>query len=996
MEGVDASQAASIVDSMLSTMDLKELLATAVVQLGQVFRASRALVLLLPDKGQKSFSPVEWTADESDPSLDAALLNMARFVQRLALRFSKSVLFPAAGADPLLSSIKQELDVLGVGALLAVTARVQGVPNSTLILCRSSDEPSWREEDIQTLDYIARFLGLAVSNCQPAARLSAPAPEQVKAAGKASPFGEENYRRLVDNSDAVIFHVDTEHVLRFISNRSEDLFGLKPSEVESASSIYWYELSHPEDRERIKQRAREHRRLSESFEEEFRVFHRQTGKERWLLAKFVAIFGRDGQLQGWDGFALDISGHREAQQALDAQSRKIRALYTVSAAIGGYIDPANIASRGLAALCEATGADAGMCYLYPSKDSRGLSLLAYHGFSVGFAERSDLLKSLGALSAQVAEQGQSLFLPDLRSDPRCDPMLAREEGMLSAVLVPVSVEEETLGTLALFHREAAQFDGGDVMLIAAAANQIGLAARQANLFAAYRKQTKRLAALYRLSHELSGFLTLDEIFQRAFGIIQDELDLRRLWLGLLNQTGTRIIGTAAYGPGWKKRLVEMNVEVAGRDHPIAQVVTSRKAMIIQDAEKILSRFGLRRFFSRYSISEVGLVPLVSGGQVLGVLAFQPDVEEVALDEEQVTLISSLASEIAAIVLAKRLEERIAQGEKMRAAGLLAAGIAHNFNNLLQAILGQASLLEMQFPREEKVQRPARTINEAATKGAALVRQLVSFANLEEPKCEVSDVNAVIERGLEALARDVSEKHQIVLKLAEGLPRAYVDAAQIMRILATLVRNASEAMEKPGVIQVFTSIAKVDRESPHYEVPYGTYVCVGVRDEGVGMDPETRRRCFEPFYTTKNLDPNSGLSLSGAGLGLAAAYALTRKNGGRLVADSRRGQGSLFTLYLPVNQTITQEDEEVYHTDQGSGTLRKTGANGSREGNGTPADSGSLTRMVKKTVEKHEVQEQYVTEKLSVGGSAVLARTQSNASEVHPPVKLASGERDDKR
>lgn len=931
MEGLDATLAASIVDSILTTRDLRRVLSITAEQLGSALSAARSIALLnVEDKAVRQ-PPIEWSEADTDPALDNELLTLAKHVQRLTSSLPRAIAVHQPGSDPLFAAVYQQLKRLEISSLLAVTTRCNGVPNATLLLLRTGPSGPWREDEINVVDYVAHFFGMAVGNCLAGAgaaaaaalpgidekRTAAEAAEKAGAAPPSlavaiasarEPVAEQHYHRLVDNSDAVIFHINANHEIKFINNRSVDLFGVDPKEISGSAAVKWYDLVHPEDRENVRSHVEDIKKGSLAFEEEFRVINSLTGRERWLLAKFVPVHNADGELYGWDGFAVDITARREAQEALDAQSKKVRALYTVSSAIRGYLDPANIASRGLAALCEATGADAGLCYLYPSRDTEKLSLVAHHGFSVDFAQKSELISSVESLSTYVAEHGQSVVVPDMRSDPRCSRLLAEEEGVRSSVLVPISVEDETLGTLALFHRRVAQFDGGDVMLVAAAANQIGLASRQANLFAAYRKQTKKLAALYRISHELSGFLSLDETFQKAFTIIRDELDLRRLWLGLLNETGTRIIGTAAYGPGWKKRLVEMNVEIIGRDHPIAQVVTTRKAMIIKDPEQSLSRFGVRRFFSRYSISAVGLVPLVSGGQVLGVLAFQADGEEVKLDEEQMTLISSLASEIAATVLAKRLEERIAQGDKMRAAGLLAAGIAHNFNNLLQAILGQASLLEMQFPNEEKVRRPARTINDSATKGAALVRQLVSFANLEEPSSEVCDVNAVVERGFDTLTRNLRERHHLVLHLGENLPRAYVDPGQLMRILVTLVRNASEAMERGGTVQVFTDSTIVDRESPHYEVPYGAYIRVGVRDEGVGMDAETRRRCFEPFFTTKNLDPSSGLSLSGAGLGLAAAYALARKNGGRLVVDSRKGYGSVFTLYLPVNQEVADEKE----------------------------------------------------------------------------------------
>ena len=908
MEAVTKSRLAlPLVESLIATLDLRKVLAAAAENLGIALNASSVVVLLCDS--DTSQPPIEWSAPDFEPDtrFDAALLALSRRLQRLALPLPQPLVLQKTA--PVLKGLRKALEDLQVTHVAAATARSHGIPNATVVLYRR-DEAAWEGEEIDLLDYVMHFLGLAVENCFAASRSAAKTeavtiPTPLPAATPRAP-AEARYERMVENADAIVFHVDTNHVITFISSRAVEFFGIAPDDFVAGTAVHWYELAHLSDRERLERKAEDSGRTGAGFDEEFRIINHISGRLRWILAKFVPVRTPDGVLVGWDGFGIDITARREAQEALDEQSKKVRALYTVSSAIRGYLDPANIASRGLAALCEATGADAGVCYLYSGKETESLQLVAHHGFSADFVDRVEKKSNVPSLSQYVAEHGQPIVIPDLRTDPRSSRVLADEEGVRSAVLVPISVEEETLGALGLFNQRVSKFDGGDVMLVAAAANQIGLAARQAHLFAAYRKQTKNLAALYRISHELSAFLSLDEIFQSAFGIIRDELDLRRLWLGLLNEAGTRIVGQAAYGPGWKKRLVEMNVEIEGREHPIAQVVTTRKALIIDNPEEALGAFGIRRFFSRFGIHNIGLVPLIAGGQVLGVLAFQPEPDQPKLEEEEMTLLSSLASEIAAVVLSKRLEERIAQGEKMRAAGLLAAGIAHNFNNLLQAILGQASLLEMQFQSEQRITKPAKTINEAAQKGAALVKQLVSFANLEDPISEMCDVNAVIERSKGSIARNLKDEQKIDLALNEGLPRAYVDPRQLLRILQTLATNAGEAMPADGVIHIFTDNVQVGRESPHYEVPYGDYVRIGVRDEGVGMDAETKRRCFEPFFTTKNLDPRSGLSLTGSGLSLAAAYALTRKNGGRLVVDSQPGKGSTFTIYLPAKVDVRGE------------------------------------------------------------------------------------------
>ncbi len=898
---------------------------------------------------------IEWCLDPEAASRenDEPLVRLVRRIQA-ASRISRSpMVFPKVESSIDLNDLMSDLACISATTFLALTNFNGSAALATAVVFRNDENVEWSEADVGFLvdlfDSLVPLIGSFVLPPNLAARAlakqpgikapftgttkgpseqtrfaAAPKPPPAAAAAPNAPGSIkqisdephqlpanvfehpaqtrallERYHRLIEHSDAVIFNTDPSFVLTYLSRRSLDLLGLTPEEFSARTQLRWFDLVHPEDRLRVEQRAFEMKSSVSNFEDEFRVINQVTGRVRWLLAKLVPIIESDGKVAGWDGFAIDTTTRREALEALNIQSKKIRALYTVSTAIRGYLDPANIASRGLSSLCDATGADAALCYLYPASGPRKLLLSAQHGFSSDLADRLDAIPNLGHLAAFVSQNRQPVVIPDIGDDPRTIEMSIEDDVPRSLVMVPVAVEDQVLGALGLFSQQIARFDGGDVMLISAAANQIGLAARQAYLFSAYRKQTKNLAALYRMSHELSKNLPLDQIFQHAFTIIRDELGLKRLWLGLLNETGTRIIGQSAYGSGWKRQLVEINVEVSGREHPIARVVSSGRPVVIDNAAEVLREFGVKRIFSRLAINAVTLVPLKYNDQVLGVLAVQPNTGEAVHDEEALTLLGSLSNEIAAILMTKRLEERIDQGEKMRTASLLAAGIAHNFNNLLQAMMGQASLLEMQRVSENQVKRAARIITESAQKGATLVKQLLSVAHLEEPHFELCDVNDVIERSLRSLANLLRAEQTITLKLEEQMPKPSVDPNHMVRILASLVSNASEAMDRGGVVEVFTESLVVDRNSPHFEVPFGRYIRIGVRDNGVGMDEETRRRCFEPFFTTKDLDPGSGLSLSGAGLGLAAAYALARRNRGRMAVESKPGQGSLFTIYLPV-------------------------------------------------------------------------------------------------
>ena len=890
MVGSQFSLSSPAVDLLLTTFDLRSVFNIAAETLGASLGASRCVVMFSGEDRPKLQPPVEWTSAAADAADDRHVLTLCRFLERHLRSLQHALAVGDWRDSPLFEPIALELEALGITSILAVPVR-HGRESTAVLIASSSGLPrQWQKAELEFAEQLAFLFGLAVENCLRLRSMHESGTERA----------DDRYQRLVEHSDAIIFHTDARFVITFISKRAMDFFGVSPEDFVAGVPVHWFDLVHIEDRQRVHDRLLEVERRAETFDDECRVVNHITGRIRWLLTKLVPVIDAHGSLEGWDGFGIDITSRREAQAALDSQSKKVRALYTVSSAIRGYLDPGNIASRGVAALCEATGANAGICYLFPSRKSAELSLVAHHGFSADFAERVAGHSTLPSLCMYVVRNGQSVVVADIRTDPRASRVLAEEEGLLSAVLVPISVEEERLGTLGLFDRAVGKFDGGDVMLVSAAANQIGLAARQASLFSAYRKQTKNLAALYRMSRELSRFLPLEEIFQRAFSVIRDELGLKRLWLGLLNESGTRIVGQAAHGPGWKRRLVQMNVEISGRDNPIAQVIATASPVVVEDADRVFRQFGVKRLFSRLKITSVVLVPLVSEGMVMGVLAVQPQPGEV-LAEEDTRLLSSLAAEIGTVLQAKRLEDRVDQAEKMRTAGLLAAGIAHNFNNLLQAILGQASLLKMQRSKPEAVEKSSTIISESAMRGAEMVKQLLSFANLEEPNYELCDVNAVIERGVKNIRRLLAENQKLVLSLRESLPRAYIDPSQVVRILGNLVSNSSQAMPTGGVIQIFSDSIIVDRASPHYEVPYGSYIRIGVRDSGVGMDEETRRRCFEPFFTTKNVDPGSGLGMTGGGLGLAVAYALARRNGGRLVVDSRPGQGALFTLYLPVGE-----------------------------------------------------------------------------------------------
>lgn len=863
--------------------------------------SSAKYVVITPLKSASLSSPLIWSEEEVASSLDPFFIDLSIQLKQNATSKNKTAYVLDLKKDQNFKQYKDEIKTLSLKSVEAIFFDSARTGQYSLCLCYSQETKAIdllgeiRLEEIRLM--INRHLkGLSLQQRQ----------EEINVGIKKE---EEFYRRLVENSEAVIFSVNTENELQFISKRAMDFFGIIPEEQIANAAISWLDLIDQDDFQRVVKITEQMQQQSVSFEVEFRVINQLTLTERFLLTKLVPVFNENQLVIAWDGFAVDITAKKQAQDALENQSRKVRALYAVSSAIRGYLEPANIASRGLSAICEATSATAGFCFLYAGSKNHKLNLVAHNGFAPGTAEQSARVFLESNLFNLISQKNQAIVIADIKNDPRTNEILL-DENIASALFVPIIAEDEIFGIIGIFHKETSRFDGGDLMLVTAAASQIALAARQATLFASYKRHTKNLTALYRISHELSFISPLEDIFTQAFSIIRDELGLKRLWLGLVDGGAKRIIGQAAYGPGWKKKLVEIDVEITDPTNPINQVIEEKKAIIVNEPEKLLGPILLRRFFSQFSLKSLVLAPLVSRGQILGVLAVQPSSQETNFEEEDLTLLSNLANEIATLIFTKRLESRINEGEKMRSIGLLAAGIAHNFNNILQAVLGQASLLEMGKNNEAQVDKAAKIISEAALKGAGLVRQLLSFANIDSPQTQTCQVNDIITSETKNWTGLLAGNQQLKLSLKTELPRAVVDPRQFTRIMNILIANAVEAMKvKGGLIQIFTDTTPSEQELVHFEVPIGNYIRVGVRDRGVGMDEETRKRCFEPFFTTKNVDPGSGLSFTGAGLGLATAYALARKNGGRLVVDSRLGQGSVFTVYLPIEDGASLELDE---------------------------------------------------------------------------------------
>ena len=267
---------------------------------------------------------------------------------------------------------------------------------------------------------------------------------------------------------------------------------------------------------------------------------------------------------------------------------------------------------------------------------------------------------------------------------------------------------------------------------------------------------------------------------------------------------------------------------------------------------------------------------------------------------------------------KRLEEQLLQSQKMEAVGQLAGGVAHDFNNILTAIVGYTDLLAAELGTNVQQLEDLEEIRKAARRAAALTRQLLAFSRKQVLEPRIIDVNGVVLNLDKMLRSLISENIELKTVLADDLAAARADPNQIEQVIMNLAINARDAMPEGGTVTIETRNATLDDAyaAQHVSVIAGEYVMLAVTDTGCGMDEKTQSRIFEPFFTTKPAG-------RGTGLGLSTVYGIVKQTGGNIWLYSEPGKGTTFKIYLPAIAALPEDIGKVAPADalpRGGGTV----------------------------------------------------------------------------
>ena len=388
--------------------------------------------------------------------------------------------------------------------------------------------------------------------------------------------------------------------------------------------------------------------------------------------------------------------------------------------------------------------------------------------------------------------------------------------------------------------------------------------------------------------------SLESILQRCADAMVTHLGaaLARIWTinpgeKVLELRASAGIYTHVDGPHGRVPVGELKIGLIARD------------MVAMSTNDILSdsRIHEPEWAMRHGLTSFAGHPLVVADRVIGVVGMfaRHPLTDVALKG-----LGSLADAVAVGVHRKVVEEerhaleaQLRQAQKMEAVGRLAGGIAHDFNNLLSVILSYGEMILSDLRAGDPLRRDVKEIHAAATRAAALTRQLLMFSRQQPIEPEVLDLNDLLSSMDRMLGRLVGEDVQIVSIVEASSSRVLVDPGTMEQVIMNLVLNSRDAMPTGGKLTLEVANVVLDEAhvKDHLGAKPGPYVMLSVTDTGTGMDKATLARVFEPFFTTKEKG-------KGTGLGLSTVFGIVQESGGYTRASSELGQGTTVTVHLP--------------------------------------------------------------------------------------------------
>jgi signal transduction histidine kinase/DNA-binding response OmpR family regulator len=601
--------------------------------------------------------------------------------------------------------------------------------------------------------------------------------------------------------------------------------------------------------------------------------------------------------------------HERAAEELRRRVAQSKAMVDVARSITASLDLQGVLDRIVDEASLLLGAGRVAIAVLEREDPPLIRFRAARGLSPAFAQRLRPLTWRDGTTPIAIHERRPVWTPDILEDPALEltaptRAIIEAEGYRSVLSVPLLAGERALGAIVVYRDAVGSFSEDDIEVTQVFAAQAAVALENAALYQRASERADKLTTLSALTRLITGAASSTEVFDAVAQAAVRLLGARasQVWVDDPANAMLRAEGRVADDPALLEKIGKFKVLPHG-DGLSGMVFTTRSPIFVRDL-RADTRFLNTTIVADGSVSAYAGIPLVAAeGIVVGVLSLLFG-ERADFTDEEKELVRLLADQAAiAIVQAQlygeaqrrraqaeemaenleRSQAQLVKTERLRALGEMAAGVAHDFNNLLSVILGRAELM-LRRAREPTMARDLEAVRRAAQDGADTVRRIQEFTRTRRTRAfERVDLGAVAREVIELTrprwepegqSRGVRYEFTV-----EGLaPPVAGRPEEVREVLTNLLNNAIDAMPEGG-----RCLVRLDAESD--------WAVVSVRDTGVGMGEEMRRRVFEPFFTSKG--PR------GTGLGLAVSWGIVTRHGGTIEVDSTPGEGSTFIVRLPI-------------------------------------------------------------------------------------------------
>ena len=477
------------------------------------------------------------------------------------------------------------------------------------------------------------------------------------------------------------------------------------------------------------------------------------------------------------------------------------------------------------------------------------------------------------------------------------------------------------GLLAINSPRPSAFDDEDVAFLQELASALSEGFRRLDDLRQLEEQHRLLLSFHQVGRAILSSLDLDEILD----LLTEQVGRAGIFRSLMTALVDDEAGTISPVRNWvRKPDQSFDRKIVGVPHPLSSddilpwTVRWGQMEVIEGWDE---RFDLvTGSVESYADKVSYFIPVKQGDRVLAVLATASTRAEKEAVLKRIDAMAPLLDLVAIALEHARIyqeltasQEVLRQAQKMEVIGQLAGGVAHDFNNMLTAILVSIETLLQRTDADEVNRAEMDVIHEASLQAAAMTHQLLAFGRRQVLQPEQLNLNTLVNTTTGMAKRLIGEHIQLRTILDPELDSVSVDPGQMSQVLLNLIVNARDAMSNGGRLTIATRNIELNgEEADLIELDAGTYVTLEVVDEGSGMDEQTRERIFEPFFTTKEAG-------RGTGLGLSTVYGIVKQSGGHIEVFSAPGQGSTFGIYLPSEDTAGIDQVDGEQTDKTAAT-----------------------------------------------------------------------------